>query len=193
VREGRVARCVAATDARRSPARPTPEQQAEVAAPSRVHSHDLSVDHRVCALTACASSSHRCGQCLKVCPFRDTRSQWCPSMWASARKPSCFTSKSQSGWSNGSGSRSSGLGRSVFGRTRNGGVLGQAPDDRTRTLWRAPTQPGTECREPLSPGFLAALVFACCRRSVVSGAPDICNDPALPGRPEARSSLARES
>jgi hypothetical protein len=61
--------------------------------------------HASCALRACASSSHICGRCLKVWLLRDTRSQWCPSMWASARKPSCFTSKSQSGWSKVSGSR----------------------------------------------------------------------------------------
>jgi hypothetical protein len=97
-----------------------------------------------CALTAYASSSQSCGQCLKVWPLRDTRSQWCPSMWASARKPSCFTSKSQSGWSNGSGRRRSGVGRSAGAdcrRTRSGGVLGAGTSRSYPHPWPAPTQP----------------------------------------------------
>src|SRR5262245_21541922 len=44
-------------------------------------------------------------------PPRETSRHWWPSTYASARRPSCFSSNSQSGWSNGSGIRTSDIGR----------------------------------------------------------------------------------
>jgi hypothetical protein len=49
------------------------EQQIKVAQASRSR-HDLTVDDRIVRLTACASPSQSCGQCLKLWPLRERNS-----------------------------------------------------------------------------------------------------------------------
>ena len=58
--------------------------------------------------TACASSSHNYGQDLNTLPRRETSWHRWPSMYASARNPSYFGSKTQSGSLNGSPTVASG-------------------------------------------------------------------------------------
>ena len=92
-----------------------PEQQAlEVAAPSRVQADDLSVYHGVVRSDRVRQFLTELRPVFEGVPVaRHEVAVVSVSMWARARKPSCFTSKSQSGWSNGSGRRRSGMGRRV--------------------------------------------------------------------------------
>jgi len=76
----------------------------------RAEVKDLAVQHGVDGIPAAASDSQSAGKDLYTLPLRETRRTVPPSKYASARKPSYFTSNSQSGWSKASRSCTSGTG-----------------------------------------------------------------------------------
>lgn len=90
----------------------TEQERVEVAGAVRPKADDLAVEDGSFGPGPCARDPRRgAATALNTWPRRETRVQRWPSMMARARKPSCFNSKSQPGWSKGSRTRMSGMGR----------------------------------------------------------------------------------
>src|ERR1039457_5819887 len=87
-----------------------PHETVELRLAVRANVHDLAVQHCVAGIQARAERLASVGKDLYVFPLRETRRTAPRSRYASARKPSYFSSKSQSGWSKGWRRSASGIG-----------------------------------------------------------------------------------